>query len=42
MNHFFAYLYRLRFIQRWGLLRKAVPEFGAVRARPRQHSAFAV
>jgi 5'-deoxynucleotidase len=26
MNHFFAYLYRLRFIQRWSLMRNAVPE----------------
>src|SRR5919202_5216240 len=26
MNHFFAYLYRLRFIQRWRLMRNAVPE----------------
>lgn len=26
MNHFFAYLYRLRFIRRWSLMRNAVPE----------------
>jgi 5'-deoxynucleotidase len=26
VNHFFAYLYRLRFIQRWSLMRNAVPE----------------
>jgi 5'-deoxynucleotidase len=26
VNHFFAYLYRLRFIQRWSLMRSAVPE----------------
>lgn len=26
MTHFFAYLYRLRFIQRWSLMRNAVPE----------------
>jgi len=26
MNAFFAYLYRLRFIQRWSLMRNAVPE----------------
>jgi 5'-deoxynucleotidase len=25
-SHFFAYIYRLRFIQRWILMRKAVPE----------------
>src|SRR5215204_795916 len=25
-SHFFAYLYRLRFIQRWILMRSAVPE----------------
>ncbi|MGH2442383.1 MAG: 5'-deoxynucleotidase [Chloroflexota bacterium] len=29
MNHFFAYLYRLRFIQRWGLMRNTVPENAA-------------
>lgn len=26
MSHFFAYLSRLRFIRRWGLMRSAVPE----------------
>jgi 5'-deoxynucleotidase len=26
MSHFFAYLYRLRFIRRWSLMRNAVPE----------------
>ena len=26
VNHFFAYLYRLRFIRRWSLMRNAVPE----------------
>src|SRR5207245_3515939 len=25
-GHFFAYLYRLRLIQRWGLMRSAIPE----------------
>ena len=32
MNHFFAYLYRLRFIQRWSLMRNAVPESVAERS----------
>jgi 5'-deoxynucleotidase len=26
MSHFFAYLYRLRFIQRWSLMRNTLPE----------------
>ena len=26
MSHFFAYLYRLRLIQRWVLMRSAIPE----------------
>ena len=26
MNPFYAYLYRLRFIRRWGLMQSAVPE----------------
>jgi 5'-deoxynucleotidase len=26
VNHFFAYLYRLRFIRRWSLMRNAMPE----------------
>ena len=26
MNHFFAYVFRLRYIQRWPLMRNAVPE----------------
>jgi 5'-deoxynucleotidase len=26
VNHFFAYLYRLRFIRRWSLMRNTVPE----------------
>ena len=26
MSHFFAYIFRLRFIQRWSLMRNAVPE----------------